>query len=311
MIKKEEIKEGLEFVLPYSDFKDEEDEKEYIRRLVRYGFDGVCFWKNAFYTKIQFLGEERTIETRKRPVFRVICKGGFHGTDERDFVFVENIEKIDGVFGEEEYLNIDLSFVEKFGEKVVKSKKSPKIKRRNKERREMYDVPYLGKYSIRLDSVIGDDISTIAKIKKVDDKDTDCSLDFLDKAIDSWVIETLCNDSLSKCIESINQYLKEVHPKEGEPEADSEKEDADRFKEITDKMLETYKSKNKDYGDSFRNLFKECGMTYAYGHLREKLERVKSLMSDEAKVKGESMKDSLYDLANYAILTIMEIEKQK
>lgn len=65
MIKKEEIKEGLEFVLPYSDFKDEEDEKEYIRRLVRYGFNGVCFWKNAFYTKVQFDGKEHTIETRK------------------------------------------------------------------------------------------------------------------------------------------------------------------------------------------------------------------------------------------------------
>ena len=28
MIKKEDIKECLEFILPYSDFKDEEDEKE-------------------------------------------------------------------------------------------------------------------------------------------------------------------------------------------------------------------------------------------------------------------------------------------
>lgn len=149
-------------------------------------------------------------------------------------------------------------------------------------------------------------------IKKEDEENTDCSLDFLDKAIDSWVIEALCNDSLCKCIESINQYLKkEIHPEEDKSEADSNKEDADCFKEITDKMLETYKSKNKDYGDSFRNIFKECGMIYAYGHLKEKLERVKSLMSDEAKVKGESMKDSLYDLANYAILTIMEIEKQK
>ncbi len=308
MIKKEEIKEGLEFVLPYSDFKDEEDEKEYISRLVRYGFDGISFWKNAFYTKIQFLGEERTIETRKRPVFRVICKGGFHGTDERDFVFVENIEKIGGVFGEEGNLNIDLSFVEKFGEKTVKKQK---IKRRNKERREMYDVPYLGKYSIRLDSGIEDDLSSFAKIKKEDNNYADCSLDFLDKAIDSCVIETLCNYSLSKCIEIINQYRKEVHPKEGEPKADSEKEDVDRFKEITDKMFETFKAKNHDYGSSFSNLFKECGMIYAYGHLKEKLERVKSLMSDEAKVKGESMKDSLYDLANYAILTIMEIEKNK
>ena len=89
----------------------------------------------------------------------------------------------------------------------------------------------------------------------------------------------------------------------------SKKTDADRFKEITDKMFETFKAKNHDYGSSFSNLFKECGMTYAYGHMAEKLERVKSLMKDDAKVKGESMKDSLYDLANYAILNIMELEK--
>lgn len=91
----------------------------------------------------------------------------------------------------------------------------------------------------------------------------------------------------------------------------NKKTDADRFKEITDKMFETFKEKNHDYGSSFSNLFKECGMTYAYGHMAEKLERVKSLMKDEAKVKGEGMKDSLLDLANYAILTVMEIEKQK
>lgn len=89
----------------------------------------------------------------------------------------------------------------------------------------------------------------------------------------------------------------------------SKKTNADRFKEITDKMFETFKAKNHDYGSSFSNLFKECGMTYAYGHLAEKLERINSLRKNEAKVKGESMKDSLYDLANYAILTIMELEK--
>lgn len=148
-------------------------------------------------------------------------------------------------------------------------------------------------------------------IKKEDNNDSDCSIDFLDKAIDSWAIEALCNDSLRKCIESINQYLKEVHPKEGEPLADTNKEDADRFKEITDKMFETFKAKNHDYGSSFSNLFKECGMTYAYGHMAEKLERVKSLMKDEEKVNGEGMKDSLLDLANYAILTVMEIDNNE
>lgn len=300
MIKKEEIKEGLEFVLPYSDFKDEEDEKEYISRLVRYGFDGICHWKNVFYTKIQFDGEERTLVTVKRPVFVVI-------KFENDSVFVKNKN---ASMTDDMFMFIDISFIEKYGDVAVKKQK---IKRMNKERREMYDVPYLGKYSIRLDSVIGDDLSSFDKIKKEDNENTDCSLDFLDKAIDSWAIEALClcNDSLLKCIESINQYKKEVYPKEGEPVVDPNKEDAERFKEITDKMFETFKAKNHDYGSSFSNLFKECGMTYAYGHMAEKLERVKSLMKDEAKVNGEGMKDSLLDLANYAILTVMEIYKNE
>lgn len=84
-----------------------------------------------------------------------------------------------------------------------------------------------------------------------------------------------------------------------------------QFKRIVDRMYDTFKRKNADYGNSFRELYKECGMTYAYGHMREKLERVRSLMKNEAQVKGESMKDSLYDLANYAVLTIMEIERNK
>lgn len=91
----------------------------------------------------------------------------------------------------------------------------------------------------------------------------------------------------------------------------SKNTDADRFKEITDKMSDTYKRKNSDYGNSFSKLFEECGMTYAYGHLAEKVERINSLRKNDAKVHGESMIDSLYDLANYSILTIMEIEKCK
>ena len=91
----------------------------------------------------------------------------------------------------------------------------------------------------------------------------------------------------------------------------SSTEDAKTFKSITDKMSDTYKRKNSDYGNSFSKLFEECGMTYAYGHLAEKVERINSLRKNDAKVHGESMIDSLYDLANYSILTIMEIEKRK
>lgn len=87
--------------------------------------------------------------------------------------------------------------------------------------------------------------------------------------------------------------------------------DADAFRDIINGMYGTFKAKNHDYGNSFSELFAECGMTYAYGHMAEKLKRVKSLMSDESKVKGESMRDSLLDLANYAILTIMELDKTR
>lgn len=300
MIKKEEIKNGLEFVLPYSFFKDEEDEKEYIRCLVNYGFEAICYWRNVLYTKVQFDGEERTLKTAKIPVFEVV-------KFENDSVFVKNknADMTDDVF-----MYIDLSFIEKYGDVAVKEQI---IKRRYKriDKSTVWDMPSLDKCSIHLDSSIEN--NKPCDVKKEGNEDADCSIDFLDKSIDSLAIEALClcNDSLLKCIESINKYLKDVHPKEGEPVAGPNKEDADRFKEITEKMFETFKAKNHDYGSSFSNLFKECGMTYAYGHMSEKLERVKSLMKDEAKVNGEGMKDSLLDLANYAILTVMEIDKNE
>ena len=106
-------------------------------------------------------------------------------------------------------------------------------------------------------------------------------------------------------------YLGKFNIPQYENNVEQPNEDCKAFKAITDKMFETFKAKNHDYGSSFSNLFKECGMTYAYGHMAEKLERVKSLMKDEEKVNGEGMKDSLLDLANYAILTVMEIEKNE
>ena len=128
-------------------------------------------------------------------------------------------------------------------------------------------------------------------------------------------VKVVCNKIKDKVFYLSTKYIMEsgeiLNKENLEPKIHecSSTEDAKTFKSITDKMFETFKAKNHDYGSSFSNLFKECGMTYAYGHMAEKLERVKSLMKDEAKVKGERMKDSLLDLANYAILTVMEIEK--
>lgn len=83
----------------------------------------------------------------------------------------------------------------------------------------------------------------------------------------------------------------------------------EKFSQITSELLETYKAKNKDYGDSFAKLFEEYGMTYSIIHLQEKINRIKSLQKKDNEVKGETYIDSLKDLANYAILTLIELDK--
>ena len=139
------------------------------------------------------------------------------------------------------------------------------------------------------------------------------------KVIDIAITDKKCEivaffkPELAACVDIVDLAMYSIFSdfKETPIKKESEKTDADRFKEITDKMCDIYKQKNSDYGSSFSKLFKKCGMTYAYGHLAEKIERIDSLSNNEAKVQGESMIDSLYDLANYSILTIMEIEKRK
>lgn len=79
------------------------------------------------------------------------------------------------------------------------------------------------------------------------------------------------------------------------------------FKDIVSKLYETYKKKNADYGNSFAKIFAKRGMTYALGHIEEKLERVDALQSKPNQVNGESFMDSLEDMANYAILTLIEL----
>ena len=139
------------------------------------------------------------------------------------------------------------------------------------------------------------------------------------KVIDIAITDKKCEivaffkPELAACVDIVDLAMYSIFSdfKETPIKKESDKSDADRFKEITDKMCDIYKQKNSDYGNSFSKLFKKCGMTYAYGHLAEKIERIDSLSNNDAKVQGESMIDSLYDLANYSILTIMEIEKRK
>ena len=73
-----------------------------------------------------------------------------------------------------------------------------------------------------------------------------------------------------------------------------------------------YDRKNRDYGDSFHKTYLEEGMAMARIRLSDKLERFKKLSraDEEARVKDESIRDTLKDLANYAIMTVMEMDRE-
>jgi len=87
-------------------------------------------------------------------------------------------------------------------------------------------------------------------------------------------------------------------------------EKIDRHKEICEKLNEIYTAKNKDYGDSFSDGFQEYGLIMPAIRLEDKLRRYKQLIKQDAEVKDESIIDTLLDLANYSIMTIIEIENR-
>lgn len=85
-----------------------------------------------------------------------------------------------------------------------------------------------------------------------------------------------------------------------------------RFDEILEEMKDLYTRKNRDYGNSFTKSFKAFGLTSPIIRLSDKLERLKSLNDGKmALVEDESIEDTLIDLANYAVMALIEIRDFK
>ena len=85
-----------------------------------------------------------------------------------------------------------------------------------------------------------------------------------------------------------------------------------RHKEICDGLNELYARKNHDYGDSFHQTFAEEGWPMVRIRLSDKLHRFKALTrGDSQQVQDESLRDTLMDLANYAILAVMEMDRRE
>lgn len=85
-----------------------------------------------------------------------------------------------------------------------------------------------------------------------------------------------------------------------------------KFKDITEEMNALYERKNHDYGNSFSETFRKLGIISATTRMLDKMNRIVSLVTkDQQKVNDESLRDTLIDIANYAVMTIMEIDKKK
>lgn len=118
MIRIEDIKVGLEFVLPYREFNDEAEKKEFYNRLISGNKE---YRSHRYYTDIRLAGEEDTLVTAHRPILRVIgitkvknVTGAF------DIVSAKNINDVDGDLFMRQ---IDSSFIEEYGEAVMSKKK--------------------------------------------------------------------------------------------------------------------------------------------------------------------------------------------
>ena len=86
----------------------------------------------------------------------------------------------------------------------------------------------------------------------------------------------------------------------------------EKHKLICEKLNKLYEAKNADYGDSFGKSYREYGLAMSCIRLEDKLNRLKSLnFSRSIKVKDESIEDTLMDLANYAIMTLIELEGEE
>ena len=80
--------------------------------------------------------------------------------------------------------------------------------------------------------------------------------------------------------------------------------------DICNYLHDLYIRKNRDYGSSVTDTFNKYGLVSFLVRIEDKLNRVRTLNErGRAKVTDESLMDTLYDLANYTMLAIIELKE--
>lgn len=82
-----------------------------------------------------------------------------------------------------------------------------------------------------------------------------------------------------------------------------------RFREIADSLSNLYEKKNKAYGDSFGSTFEKLGIISAVTQISHKYNRLVNLATHpDINNLGESIEDTLKDMASYCIMTLIELD---
>lgn len=83
-----------------------------------------------------------------------------------------------------------------------------------------------------------------------------------------------------------------------------------QFNELAQSMCELYEKKNADYGDSFNISLDKYGIIAALTRMSDKFNRIENLiLNQNKKVEDEKIEDTLIDLANYAMMTVLWMKK--
>lgn len=88
----------------------------------------------------------------------------------------------------------------------------------------------------------------------------------------------------------------------------------ERTRKICSEISTILAKKDEDYGESFHRLFLQEGLAAPRIRLGDKYNRFCTLTRKndaERKVKNESIRDTLLDMAGYAILTISELDRME
>ena len=127
---------------------------------------------------------------------------------------------------------------------------------------------------------------------------------------DDDVYYRLVEQCKTKDIEQKTEFKIEGTGKTFAPQVTNPQSDEEIYGSLLDKLFTTYKAKDADYGSAFAEMFDELGIDYAYGKLREKMNRIKVLRKQPNMVENEGLEDALLDTAGYAILTLVELKKR-